>query len=162
MDEIFRSQPQALARLFSAGAQGTTWSHADLGAVLRHQLSAPLLVDLRRLPHWPGAEAGPSGNFGELLAHPCPPLELLRLTKEFAKAADQQEDRPLPVEVATMLYYAAIVAALVGCGERISRLSDDELRQGVAWALAQPFIAPQVRPLFERGRDYLAVCGEAE
>ena len=52
-------------------------------------------------------------SFGDLLHHPNPPLELLRLTKDFAKACRLSRSGPLPREIATLLYFASIIVAWV-------------------------------------------------
>jgi hypothetical protein len=118
---------------------GGPWDAQELGAVLRHQLAAPLP---------PVAGPAPVDTFDQLLRHPSPPLTLLESVKDFAKAARQNPAAGLPEEVAAVIYFAAIVVANRRCGVRISRLSDEELRSGVEWVLAQPWIAADIRVLF--------------
>ena len=135
------------------------WSPDELGAVLRHQLAAPLLVDLSSLRRNTVAKvktlAEAQGlvlkSFGDLLRHPHPPVELLEITHRFAKACTLGRTGPLPRDIATMLYYAAIVAAMSRCGRRISRLADSEIRLGIQWALSRPWIEESLRGLFEEG-----------
>src|SRR5205823_4989142 len=90
-------------------------------------------------------KAPPLNSFGDLLSHPRPPLELLELTKEFAKTSDTRASSPLPPEVATVLYYAAIVAARLRHGAGITGLGARDLRDGIAWALRQPWLDGRVR-----------------
>ena len=168
MADLNRVAPKSLARLMGLGAgeQRGGWAPHELADVLRHQLRAPLLFDQGAMAAMAAAAAGggapaageaPPGSFEDLFRHPRPPLPLLRLTKDFAKAADRPSDGPIPAEVATVLYYAAIVAALLRHGERISQLRDDELSAGVTWALEQPWLDGALRTLFVEARGRLDV-----
>lgn len=135
----------------------------DLGEVLRGQLAARIVFDPSRLAtaaNRDGAAdaAGSLRSLGDLLADPNPPLELLELTKEFAKASDGRSDAPLPPPVATVLYYAAILAALLRHGRRITRLPDRALRDGVAWALRRPWLDAGTRRLFREAAERLDVA----
>jgi hypothetical protein len=177
LSSLDRSDPRRLASLFQAedeaagGVAACPWGPDDLGEILRHQLAAPILFGPDPAADRPTG-AGPGGagkapvpplsNFGDLLTHPAPPLELLRLTKEFAKASDTRPQCPLPKEVATALYYAAILAALLRHGQRITELSDRSLRSGAEWGLRQPWLPAQLRPLYQLGLDRLPAVGNAK
>jgi hypothetical protein len=136
------------------------WRNAELKAVMGFLLTSPLEVGLGGLE--PGGEArlrrlgkaaGPLiGNLGELLQHPQPPLELLRMTKDYAKAGAKHAGSPLPSEVAGVLYYAAIAAARLRWGRSITRLSQEALRGGLDWALQQPWLDGGIRELMREGR----------
>ena len=76
-------------------------------------------------------------TFRQLLLHPHPPIEVLNLVKQFAKGCRSRPDGPLPHEVATILYLAAIAAARRNCHQRISTLDDAAWQRAVDWALAQ-------------------------
>jgi hypothetical protein len=156
--------PRVLATLMTTesevGGHGR-WRPDELGEILKHQLEAPLLFDLGTTdghtsddPSAP-VDSGvpPVSNFGELFLHPRPPLQLLRLTKRFAKTSDRRAANPLPEEVATVLYYAAIVAAQLRHGEQISRVSDSTLREGIAWVLAQDWVTDPLRGVFVEASD---------
>jgi hypothetical protein len=142
---------------------GRTWSPDELGAVLRHQLSVRLefdLGDLRGDEHSAADRSREAArlswavNFGELLRHPNPPLDMLSRVKHFAKACRNQPNGPLPREVATVLYFASIIAARMRAGRRISELNDHDIRSGVEWSLSQPWNASSLRPLFEEALGF--------
>lgn len=137
------------------------WDADDLEAILEHQLAAPLEADLR------GARPGfaawlaeinatlrpPIATFGDLLSHAQAPIELLEVLKDFAKGCRSNADGPLPDDIATVLYLAAIAAAMVRHGARITRLGDEGVRHGLEWAQRQPWLDPKTRELLERGRE---------
>jgi hypothetical protein len=90
-------------------------------------------------------------SFGDLLYHPNPLPELLELAKEFAKEHRADAESPLPREVATVLYYASIAAALARCGRRITRHDDATLRKGFQWGCEQPWVDEATRGLLREG-----------
>ena len=146
------SAPGALASMLEVDwAAGQPWGEQDLAAVLRHQLASPL-------PGGGGhvfdASAGEAPTrlqtFGQLLNAPSPPVALLVAAKDFAKAVRMDPHAALPKEIAAVLYFAAIVVARRRCGTMISRLSPEELRAGVEWVIAQPWVDPATRDLFRQ------------
>jgi hypothetical protein len=154
-----QSAPQSLARLLDAETGGGDWTAEEMAAILRHQLAAPLRADLTATNPRAGktldtvSQAGPPpATFGELFAHPRPPLELLELAKDFGKALRRDAACGVPAGVATVIYYASIVAARLRCGRRISDLDETALRRGVEWALAQPWLDEATRAMFEEAR----------
>jgi len=155
--DLNQSKPQSLARLLEPDAGGRTeWPASDLAAILRHQLNAPLRADLSHTNPDAGKTldtihaAGPApATFGELFAHPHPPLELLDLAKEFGKSLRRDPVGGVPAEVATVVYYASIVAARLRCGRQISDLDEATLRRGIQWALARPWLDEATRALFQ-------------
>ena len=132
------------------------WRPDELAAIFRHQMAAHLVFDLgsmgppfsRRLAKLSEAQGLVLKSFADLLHHPSPPLELLRITKDFAKANRDHPESLLPPEIAAVLYYASIAAALVRCGARITRLSNHELQKGFQWAGSQAWIDDQMKDLF--------------
>jgi len=154
-----QSKPQLLAQLLAVQTGGEThWPVSDLAAILRHQLNAPLRADLSTTNPDAGktldtvSAAGPApATFGELFAHPHPPLELLELAKEFGKALRRDPSAGVPVEVATVIYYASIVAARLRYGRQISDLDEAALRRGIQWTLARPWLDAATRALFQAG-----------
>ncbi|HET6246320.1 MAG TPA: hypothetical protein VFE47_01375, partial [Tepidisphaeraceae bacterium] len=155
-NDLTHSKSPRLAGLMKmTGVERTDWSPAELGAVLRHQLAAPLEYDLRTLA--PGGErtinemtasiaVGPRPrSFGDLVTHPRPPLDLLALMKDFAR--NGRDDGSLPAEVGTVLYYAAITLGLLRHNARITKLDDQSLEKGIEWASAVPWLDPNVKGL---------------
>ena len=54
-------------------------------------------------------------------------------------------------------WYAAILVARMRCGERISKLTEDELREGIDWAKRQMWLEEDLRKLFEQGQVFLSM-----
>ena len=157
---VRHTDPAMLSWLMALdGEVGRGWSEKELGDILRHQLRAPLLFDLGKLS--PAGEVelrhfaqagGRIENFGDLLHHPAPPVELLSLVKEFGKSG-RTGATGLPQEIATVLYYASIAAALVHHGRRITRMDDKPLRDGLKWAADQPWVDDATRRVLREGLD---------
>jgi len=142
------------------------WIREDLQAILRHQLQAPLAVDLggmrgrdaQHIETMASARGLTLRSFGDLLAHEHPPVDLLILTKEFAKRNLVSPESHIPREVARVLYYASIAVARLRCGTSISRLPDADLSSGISWCRERAWIDPdldgvlaEALPLFEAG-----------
>src|SRR5438128_2144482 len=153
--DILLSEPRALATLMGSTDETLgRWQPEELKEILRHQLESPLLFDLQdvdaagkfTLERWDCVVDGIAlHSFGDLFKHPHPPISLLRLTKEFAKSSDTRKASALPPEVATVLYYAAILVARMRCGEKISTLDDKTLRDATDWTLRQPWLEEVMR-----------------
>jgi hypothetical protein len=136
------SGPERCAALFDAARNSIgDWQPEEYAALLEHQLAARIqpapgltkaggVKAVAPAPDWPL-------TFGALFAAAHPPVALVRQVKEFAKAHRDSPRSCYPRPLATLLYCASIAAALVRCGERITSLSDDQLRQAFAWGLAQ-------------------------
>jgi hypothetical protein len=158
MRDIQNSRPQFLARMMSLGSGSRrVWLDDELGAIFRHQMSAPVQFDLgnlepglaSRLSNLCASEGGLVKSFGDLFRHPHPPVELLELVKRFAKASRTHPESPLPHEIATVLYFLSIAAAQVRCGRRITDLDDQALRRGMMWAMEQEWTAGETRSLLK-------------
>jgi hypothetical protein len=152
-----RDQATVYQRMLDASTMlNTTWMTGDLGPILTHQLAAPLAGDLARtLPEAEKTLAAAGvlpRTFGELFQERAPAVEILRLVKDFAKKLHHTADHTYPEEIATLIYYAAIAAAHVRARTVISDLPALSLRKGYDWALAQPWLASELRPLFEEAR----------
>jgi hypothetical protein len=148
---------ERLAKLFSLNADPIgEWTPNEYKAMWRHQLAQPLLVDLGALPEqrlWElkqlAKAQGPLlKSMSDLLLHGHPPMDLLLLLKDFAKANRVPGESLLPKDIAAALYYASIAAALVKCHTRISRLSDLELCRAFDWAVTRDWIDAESDALF--------------
>jgi hypothetical protein len=153
---VFKNRPKALAALLAAREErGRLWRSDELAAVFRHQMSAPVMVDLGgfdpptavRLTTLSESQGLVLKSFGELFHHPAPPLELLELTKDFAKLNLDHPDSTLPNEIAAALYYTSIAAALVRLDTRITQLKDADLRRGLQWTREQPWTDLETKDL---------------
>lgn len=167
-DDATGAENRRLATLFAIEDQtGTSWDKGDLAALLRHQLSAPLEEesesklpdDLAKAQSSTEREAAPIRTFNDLFHHPSPPLALLRMVKDFAKLNRIQNRGALPPEVAVVIYYAAIAAALLRHGEAISNLAPTQLLKGIVWALERPWLDGSLEDLFRETRRRLGQVG---
>ena len=145
-----------LARLMGLGA-GTDpqWQPEDLAEMLEHQLSAPLVYDLRDLDirqeqyrRLMDTAQPPIHSFRDLFTHASPPLELLELVKEHAKISRDDPSSLIPASIASTLYYACLAVAQLRCGTQLTTMSIDSYRQGLRWTLDQPWINTQLNELF--------------
>jgi hypothetical protein len=122
------------------------WLPGDLGQIWRHQLGAPLEVELAEgFRKW--AQSNDQGTaprtFEDLLGHPAPPLELLRLVKNLAK--ERRAKPTFPSEIATALYYAAIAIAWARYEQRITELDDAALCRGLEWTIGLSWLDESTR-----------------
>ena len=135
--------PGGLSRLLEL-EKDERWTERDAAAALLQQLDTPLLPDLaaapgaepERLVRLTGAEQPPR-TFLALLNDPQPAEELLGAVKAWAKHIRDVPANPLSPGPATVLYYAAIAAAMARLGRCITTLPDTELRGGFAWSRQQ-------------------------
>ena len=153
---VFKSRSKKLAALMATGEEcAKLWRPDELAAIFRHQMSAPMLVDLggfdprtaTRLRILSEAQGLLLKSFADLFHHPSPLIELLELVKDFAKANLDQPESGLPGEIATALYYTSIAAALVRLDVRISQLSDADLQRGLRWTMEQAWLDEKTKEL---------------
>jgi hypothetical protein len=153
---VFASRAEKLASLLATGGESARlWRPEELAAVFRHQMAAPMLVDLgafdertaTRLRTLSEAQGLLLKSFADLFHHPAPVLELVELVKNFARANMDQPESALPGEIAAVLYYTSIAAALVRLDTRISQLPDADLQRGLAWAGEQVWLDENTRGL---------------
>ena len=167
-DDLCDSDPQSLTQMMNldAGDQ-KLWGPEELGAILEHQLAAPLVCDLgsldkglvRRLKEFNSAGGTPLTSFEDLLHHPSPPVEFLELTKRFAKLCRSDHHVPLPGEIATVLYFLSIVVAMTRCGRRITKMDDRSLQYSLSWAIRQPWLDDSSRRIIEEGLREIGSSG---
>ena len=157
---IQNAVPETLAQVMSlSGDREATWLREDLEAILKHQLSAPVVYELssmgsdtrREAASISTVEGACIATFADLFRSPEPPLRLLEITKDFAKASTVDPERPLPPEVATIIYLACIVLARTRHGRRISRLDDTVLRRNLQWAIGRPWLDDEIRTVLKDG-----------
>jgi len=167
-NRILAASPGAIARVMDlGGTPARVWQPEELGAVYQHQMSAPISVDLAGLDPscaealrlLTGAQGLLLNSFRDLFLHPAPPLDLLGMIKDFAKLNRHRSESLIPGEVAGVLYFLSIAAALVRWNTRITTLSDQELNRGFAWAQNQPWIDIPARDLFRQAEQHLSKGG---
>ncbi len=166
--DIHQTDSRHLAKMMELSTETQRlWRPEEFGAILRHQLNAPLDYDLNtvdpgmtaKLQTWSTAGGQPLTTFGDLLRHPRPPLQLLEYLKQFGKTHRNDPESPLPRDIATLLYYAGIVVALIRCRRRITQLDDHSLRRGIEWAIAQPWVEESTRSIFREGLAFIVAHG---
>lgn len=139
------------------------WSPQELGAILKHQLAAPLAIALGSgLSGEVAHELGKLGsreqevkNLAMLLHHAQPPLELLNLTKRFGKSCWNDPDNPVSREIAIMLYYLSIGVADLRYGKPLSTLGRDELIKGLQWCELQEWVDEETLGLLKETLNHL-------
>ena len=162
-----------LGRAIAIGARAGAvpqWSGEEVAAIYHHELSSPLHIELgsldaataRRLKLVSASHGLLLRSMGDLLHHPNPPLELLAMVKDFGKASLDHPDSPLPREVAGVLYWSAIAAALVRSGQRITSLPDAKLRDGFAWTAQFPWLDDAGRTLLRSAIEKLNATNGGE
>jgi hypothetical protein len=153
---VFKSRATQLAALMAAGEErARLWRPDELAAIFRHQISTPMLVDLgsfdpgtaSKLKILTDAQGLLLKSFADLFHHAAPPIELLRMVKDFAKANLDHPESGLPPEIASALYYTCIAAAMVHLDTRISKLPDAALREGLRLTQAQPWLDDRTKEL---------------
>ena len=153
---IIKGRAKELSALMtSSDERGPLWRADELASVFRHQMSAPIAVDLgsydtRTANHLKTLSASKGlllSSFADLFNHAAPPLQLLQLTKDFAKANMDHPESGLPAEIAATLYYASIAAALVRLDKRITQLPDADLQRGLALTAKQPWLDEKTKAL---------------
>lgn len=135
------------------------WHPEELGALLEHQWNAPLEADLGELaPEQVGllrrlceAEHLLLKSYGELFAHPMPPIEMLEMIKDYAKRNLARPNLELPQEMAMVLYVLSVVVAKLRCGKRITSQGDEMVRQNIEILLSQAWITESVAKLLREG-----------
>jgi hypothetical protein len=163
--DVYNSDASWLAHMIDLDDRNRElWKKEEYEAILKVQLSAPLDFDLSYLGEQTGervrtlcsGQQPPIRSFHDLLHHPCPPVELLELTKEFARACRSRPDPLLPDDVAPLLYILSIVVAMTKCRCRITKLDDQALQHSLDWALSQSWVDEATRELLRAGSQAIA------
>ncbi len=148
MDDSLQFDSRRLAHLFDTDdPEAILWQQEEFEAILLHQLDARLETDISPATSQTASRTAPlRQTFREVLCNPQTSLASVELIKKFSK--EQMSTRlGLPYDVAAVLYYASIGAALVHLNKRISSLDDASLRTGFDWLLALPWIDEPIREL---------------
>ena len=153
------SNPSLLARLFGVDDdRDAVWESFDLKNLLARLLTTPLAEALPGIDHRAitaaarsvrGATPG-SLTLSEVFAHSRPSVELLREIKDWARRTTGAKDPPLPLELASLLYFASIASARLRRGQRISSLDPSLIRQGLEMLLARPWLGEPFQTLFRQ------------
>ncbi|HUC83601.1 MAG TPA: hypothetical protein VL970_00300 [Candidatus Acidoferrales bacterium] len=168
---LAKSRAKELSALMATSDEsGALWRADELAALFRHQMSAPMLMDLgsfdprtaERLKTLASAQGLLLSSFSDLFNHSTPPLQLLQLVKDFAKANMDHPESGLPSEIATVLYYASIASALLRLDARISQLPDADLVRGLRWAQEQSWLDDKTRALLATALNKLSPQGGAK
>ncbi len=141
----------------------SVWAEHELASVFAHQLSIRLNDLFADTPTVPATNfldnarqlTPPIITLGELLLHPHPPLELLRAVKGLARSSTSGHTSTIAAEVASVVYFAAIAAALVHCGQRITRSDNKTLLEGFRVALERPWLTEPVAQSFQTAVEQL-------
>lgn len=168
---VFKSRAKELAELMASGEEhARLWRPDELAAIFRHQISTPMLVDLgsfdprtaTRLKTVSEAQGLLLKSFADLFHHPTPPVELLEIVKDFARANLDHPESGLPAEIASALYYTCIAAALVHLGTRISKLPDGDLQRGLSWTREQTWLDVKTKELLAQALDKIVAARKGD
>lgn len=166
---VFKSRAKKLASLLATGEeQARLWRPDELASIYRHQMAAPMVVDLgafdsrtaTKLRTVSEAQGLVLKSFSDLFHHPAPVVELLEMVKDFAKANLDQPDSALPDEIAAALYYTSIAAALVRLDTRISKLADADLQTGLRRTLKQAWLDEKTKELLAQALEKISGGGK--
>ena len=160
---IFMTKPEGLARILDDDATDL-WSPEEMQAMWQHQLATAIDIDLGGvtsvratiLRSSPQARSFEGKTFRDLFARPDAPIELLELTKEFAKQTVKDSEETQLKEVASALYYASYAAGVVHYRKSIGSMKDNELVPGFNWALKQTWLDDQTKKLIAEAMQLLA------
>jgi hypothetical protein len=142
------------------------WLPEELAAILRHQLNAPLHVDLaalvpevlRELQCGGVSDEQLNQRFGELLLSRTPSLDLLQAIRRLVKRIDGNDSGVgVPREIGWVIYLAAVLAARVRLNQKIGSADDPTLRGWTDWAMQQTWLDESLRPLLTEGRQLFSM-----
>lgn len=156
--DIYSSDPGPLEELLGLErtAEGSAAESDGEGALAR-ALAAPLVERLSNTKaDWATAmealcaeQKPPIRTVRDLLLHPSPPVGVLIMLKNAAKASRARPDGPLPDRAATALYLAAIGVAWYRCHEVITTLDIHGLPEKLNWAADQAWNDPTLAAVLE-------------
>ncbi len=164
---VFKSSPAQLAKIMNLDeTTPDVWNDQDLAAMLRHQMAAPLNFDLTslklqaaradaRTETLASAAKERIKSFKDLLFHPEPPLELLRLSKDFFKGRIKACKKDSPEWQVAYLFYLLSILAAGRRATQVSNLTSGDLRKAMKWALDQKWVDAKTKRLLSRASEHL-------
>lgn len=96
-------------------------------------------------------------NLGQFLQDPKTPADELRIAKDYAKQATKSAQKDAEYEVAGVVYYAAIAAALVHHGIRITQHSFEQLHESLDALVGKDWILPELKSVLMHAKE---ICKE--
>jgi hypothetical protein len=164
---VFKSTPGQVSKLMRLDeTRSEAWHSDDVAAMVRHQLAAPLELDLdvsrdteqkRDAGSSDGGPAQPElRTFGDLFRAACPPLDLLQRSQRFFKQqlAERAKNSP-DRKVSYLFYLLSIVVARMRAGARISTLSNAELIHSLQSLAQKNWVDPQIRNLLLEALNHI-------
>ena len=145
-------------------ATATGWALADAASIFNHQMNAPLDFDLSAealqgtttisaFKELPVAQKSGIKTFGQLFQHPSPPIEVLKLAKDFFKRmVGGYSKNSAEYQVAYVSYVLSVAVARIRHEKRITNLSDANLLKGLDWALSQAWVETSIRKVLDQAR----------
>ncbi|MEM7391971.1 MAG: hypothetical protein AAF492_06440 [Verrucomicrobiota bacterium] len=130
---------------------GPQWPETDLAELWQHQLTAPLKSELNGVS--PETETVVASlpddamTFGDLFQHPEPPIEWLRLVKDFAKIRGTEDEEMIPRDICSALYYTSIRIAETHEYQDFSSLDRNHLAEGIDWLCQQTWLDDRTRAI---------------
>lgn len=168
INALFQSDALQLSKIMNwVDRADGGWELQDRPALLKHQLSAPLEYDLKLITPAENIEIRDKTlkeaseqqirTFEDLLHHPNPPLELLKISKDFFKAmaSDKNQSKAMQ-EVAHLFYVMVVLVARVRQRTAISKLTDAELQKGIQWIIDGEWIDTKLKNLVTCCRAQIA------
>jgi hypothetical protein len=165
-----QTNPKGLSKLLALEApEYSDWSEHDLPAMLRHQFAAPLEFDLgsmelkdraarNRDETLTAAVNSRIRSFRDLLFHSKPPLDLLKLSKEFFKSRTAACKKDSPDWKLAYLFYLLCLLMAREHSSELSSLSTKDLLKGTKWALGQSWVDQNTQQLILAARERLLAC----
>ena len=157
----FGLYPKELADLLATGSGDDQLPPAEVaGRLLRSRLAGPMHFDkdcvdsLSAILDRPCPELQPIAGrtLGDVLADPTTPLAILETLKQYGKGLSRRWDEGPEHVVAAMIYFAAIAAALVFHGRKITTRSYRDLADLLRIMMSDRWITPELAGLFDSAR----------
>lgn len=139
-----------------------------MGAMVQHQMSAPLQIELERLGLPMAEQQGLAAalseatrasitTVGDLFQNPEPPLKLLELSKSLFKQRIAKAPKESPQHRLYYVFYLlSIVAARVRQNTNISKLTDTQQLQAIDSMSKRAWIGEAARELLAAAREKIA------